>query len=71
MKSRIVNQKIKVLRNKLGISQTMMAERLGISQNAFSKIELGQIDLTLNRLYKIADVLEVDVLDLVRIEEPS
>ena len=60
MKSRIVNQKIKVLRNKLGISQ-----------NAFSKIELGQIDLTLNRLYKIADVLEVDVLDLVRIEEPS
>ena len=62
-------QKIKILRKKLGISQFAMAEKLGISQNAFSKIELGKSELTLNRLYQVADILEMNVLDLIQVEE--
>ena len=62
-------QKIKILRKQLGISQFAMAEKLGISQNAFSKIELGKSEMTLSRLYQVADILEVDLLDLIQIEQ--
>ena len=43
-------------------SQDYLAVRLGISQNAFSKIELGYTRITIARAFDIAEILEIDVL---------
>jgi len=53
------------------MSQLALAKKLGMSQNALSKIELGEIELSLSHLYQLADLLEIDLFDLVRIDDPS
>ncbi len=42
-----------------------MAGRLAISQNGYSRMELGNCKLTVSRLLEIVDILEVDVRDLI------
>jgi transcriptional regulator with XRE-family HTH domain len=46
-------------------TQEYLAYKLNISQNAFSKIELGYTKITLERLFQIAEILEVDVIELL------
>ena len=46
-------------------SQEYMAFKLGISQNAYSKIELGYSSVTVNRLFEIAVILESEIHNLV------
>jgi transcriptional regulator with XRE-family HTH domain len=46
-------------------TQEYLAFKLNISQNAYSKIELGYTKITLERLFKIAEILEVDVIELI------
>jgi transcriptional regulator with XRE-family HTH domain len=46
-------------------TQEYLAAKLSISQNAYSKIELGYTKITVERLFQIADVLEYDVTDLL------
>ncbi|MBL4678267.1 MAG: helix-turn-helix transcriptional regulator [Mucilaginibacter sp.] len=43
------------------MTQDRLANRLGISQNAYSKIEMGDTELTLARLLEIMIILEVPV----------
>jgi transcriptional regulator with XRE-family HTH domain len=45
-------------------SQDYLAYKLKISQNAYSKVELGYTKITLERFIKIAEILEVDINDL-------
>ncbi|TSJ40978.1 helix-turn-helix transcriptional regulator [Mucilaginibacter corticis] len=44
-------------RHDLGYSQEYMAFRLGISQNAYSKIEAGKASMNIKRFFDIAGVL--------------
>ena len=46
-------------------TQEYLALKLHISQNAYSKIELGYTKITLERLFQIADILEFDVVDFI------
>jgi transcriptional regulator with XRE-family HTH domain len=46
-------------------TQEYLALKLHISQNAYSKIELGYTKITLERLFQIADILEFDVIDFI------
>lgn len=57
--------KIRDIRLERNYSQEYLAIRLAISQNAYSKIELGYTKLTLERLLQIADVLEVETMRLL------
>ncbi len=43
-----------------------MAMRLGISQNTYSKIEIGKTKLTVEKLIAIALILEVNVAELLK-----
>lgn len=46
-----------------------MSEKLNLSTSAYCKIEYGETDLTLTRLNKIADVLNMSAIELfTRIE---
>lgn len=47
-------------------TQEYLAFKLNISQNAYSKIELGYTKITVERLFQIADVLEFDVVELLQ-----
>lgn len=57
---------IKAIRKLKGISQSQMAEKLGIVVSGYGKIENGKIQLTLERLERIAEILEVSVETLMK-----
>jgi len=52
-------------REQRNYTQEYLAAKLDISQNAYSKIELGYTKITIERLFQIADVLEYDVTELI------
>lgn len=62
----IVASRIRAMREANNYSQYYMAYRLGISQNTFSKIEIGNVKLTLSRLIDIAKVLEIAPDELLK-----
>ena len=62
-------KRIRDLRLEKGRTQEYMAEQLGISQNAYSKIEIDKTRIKAEVLEKIADVLEVEKHRLL--SEPS
>ena len=57
------------LREIKGYSQAYMAQRLKMSQNNYSRIELDQNKLNLDRLQEISTVLEVDPMDILNFDE--
>src|ERR1700712_916992 len=68
----VLNIKIKAIaanirnkREQRNYTQEYLAAKLRISQNAYSKIELGYTKITVERLFQIADILEFDVTDLI------
>jgi transcriptional regulator with XRE-family HTH domain len=50
-------------------TQEYLALKLNISQNAYSKIELGYTKITVERLFQIAAILEFNVTELLGVEE--
>ena len=63
-----LGKKIRLLRHQKGWSQEDVAIRLGISIPAFSKIETGVTDINLSRLEQIANIYEVNVVNLLSLE---
>ena len=57
--------RIKHHREAKGITQLQMAERLHITQSTYSRIEQKEENLTIGQLKKIAEVLQVAVIDLL------
>lgn len=57
--------KIRTLRELKGITQDAMARCLGISQQAFQKIETGKIKLNLERVAIIAVELNIELETLI------
>ena len=52
---------IKRIRDKKGYSQEFMAARLNISQASYARMESQEIKLSIDRLQKIAEILETDI----------
>ncbi|CAG5069605.1 hypothetical protein DYBT9623_02341 [Dyadobacter sp. CECT 9623] len=65
-KIRSVALNIRKIREYRDYTQEYLAMKLGISQNAYSKIELAYTRITLERLIQIAQILEVDSVDLIK-----
>jgi transcriptional regulator with XRE-family HTH domain len=63
--TKTVLESIHSLRRIREYSQDFMAFKLGISQNAFSKLESGKTPLTMERFFKIAELLEVSPVILI------
>jgi transcriptional regulator with XRE-family HTH domain len=63
-----VGKNIRAIRHQRGWSQEDVASRLGISIPAFSKIETGVTDINLSRLEQIANVYEVNVINLFALD---
>jgi HTH-type transcriptional regulator/antitoxin HipB len=56
---------IKRLRKANGITQLEMSERLGMAKNNYGKVESGVTEMTVSRLYAIAEILGVSVTALL------
>ena len=68
LKTKEIVSNIRKIREFRNYTQDYLAAKLGISQNAYSKIELGYSNITLSRLIEISDILEVDLVDLIKSE---
>lgn len=60
-----VHEKIRVMREINQWSQEEMAEKLEISPAGYAKIEHGKTNLTLDRLKQIAQIFNIDVVELI------
>lgn len=58
-------EKIKAIRELRGYTQEHMADKLGIAQNTYSKIENNQTRLATDKLEKIAAILCVPITDIL------
>ena len=56
-----VGQRLRMRRTLLGMSQEMLAERLGISFQQLQKYEKGSNRLSASRLFELSRILEVPV----------
>ncbi|QNN41896.1 helix-turn-helix domain-containing protein [Pedobacter roseus] len=65
LKTKNVAGNIRKIREYRDYTQDYLAAKLKISQNAYSKIELGYSKLTIDRLFQIAAILEVEVPHLL------
>lgn len=66
-KNSLVAIKIKEIRNIKNILQKEVAKSLGLGENAYSRIEGGHTQITINNLYKIAKTLDTPVEKLLSI----
>lgn len=66
--NKTIGKNIRAFRHQHGWSQEDVANRLGISIPAFSKIETGVTDINLSRLEQIANIYEIDVVQLLAME---
>lgn len=64
--SQVVGGNIARRRHELGLTQMVLAERLGIGQDALSRMEKGMISPKIARLRNLADILECSVESLFR-----
>lgn len=62
--------KLRLLRESKNWTQEQVADKLAITQNAYSKIESGQTRLTIERMNELAAIFEVDPEYLINNELP-
>jgi len=60
-----IGNNIRALRVHKGYSQDYLALKLKISQNAYSKLELGYVRFKLETILTITEILEVDITNLI------
>ncbi len=64
-----IAQNIRIQREIKGLSQEYMALKLGMSQNNYSKIELGKVKLNLEVAQKISQLLEIEITELIKLDD--
>ncbi|MGY3212453.1 helix-turn-helix domain-containing protein [Mucilaginibacter sp. HD30] len=60
-----IGEKIRIRRLTKNYSQEYMAFMLDISQAAYSNLERNETELTIRRVYEIAEVLEISPFELM------
>ncbi|MEZ4798603.1 MAG: helix-turn-helix transcriptional regulator [Flavobacteriales bacterium] len=66
-----IHVRIKSIRTSHGFSQDYVARKIGISQNAYSRLELGVSKLSIDRMLKIAFILGVSPIELLKPTPPA
>ena len=66
----MTGQKLRLFREFRNYSQEYVAEKLGITQTAYSRIENNQTKVTADRLSQLADILNVPISELLSDKEP-
>lgn len=64
-------QKLKQIRELKNLSQEYIANQLGLSVRAYSKIETGETQLTINRLNEISRIMDVDPIEVLGFDDKN
>jgi transcriptional regulator with XRE-family HTH domain len=64
-----IGDKVKKLRELKGYKQEYMAEKLSISQQSYSNLESGKMDVPFSKIEQIADLFGMRVEDMVSFDE--
>ncbi len=65
----LIASKIRILREVHNYTQEHVANVLDISQNTYSLIEKGETKLTVDRLERLANLYQMELIDLFRMNE--
>lgn len=60
---KVLSRRVKMIRIAQGVSQTKMAEEIGVSQTNLSNMEAGRTAITVQNLFKIQKVLGCKMAD--------
>ncbi len=66
-----INEKIKFIRSLKSWTQEQFADKLGITTHAYAKMERGETDVNFSRLQQIAEIIEIDLLQLLTLDEKN
>ena len=66
-----VNEKIRTIRETRNWSQEDMAEKINMSKNGYAKIERRETKLNLHKLEQIANIFNIDVLELIKNDDKN
>jgi len=61
----LFGKKLRAKRKELGISQEKLALLTEIDRSYVGRIERGEVNITLEKLYQFAEVLKCDVCELL------
>jgi len=64
---KLITERIRLRRIELEFSQEYMAEQLDISQNTYSRNERDIRNVPLKRVLQIADLLNLDIVELLKL----
>jgi transcriptional regulator with XRE-family HTH domain len=59
--AKVLGRKLKDTRQALGLTQAVLAERLGVSPSYISAVEAGKRNLTLGQLANIANTMRLGI----------
>ena len=65
MNEKLIISNIKKLRELKGISRLTIAKKMNMSVSGYSKIERGEIELTVNKFSKIAEIIDHSVYEII------
>lgn len=66
-----IHDKIRAMREINQWSQEEMAEKLAMSPTGYAKIEHGKTNITLDKLKQIAQIFNIDLVELITSQEGS
>ncbi|MGX2967516.1 helix-turn-helix domain-containing protein [Ursidibacter sp. B-7004-1] len=66
-----INERIRLLREEHLFSQEQMAEKMQLSPNSYGKLERGETKLTLEKLEQIANIFDIDIVELINTGEKN
>lgn len=66
-----IGMRLKMLREDTEISAEAMAEKLGVDIDTYNAYENGEMDFSFSFIYNAAEILGVDVLDLISGNAPT
>jgi transcriptional regulator with XRE-family HTH domain len=67
--SPFIGQKIKKLRELKNLTQSHVANELGITQSAYSKLEMGETEITFQKLTRISEILGMSPEEITSFNE--
>ena len=66
-----IGAKIRQIRLEKGISQMKFAHKCQLELSTINRIELGKVNPSISLIFLLADKLEVEASDLIRIARPA
>jgi transcriptional regulator with XRE-family HTH domain len=58
-------RRLRYLREEAGLTQTQVAEHLRVSQAAYCRLEQGEVEISLTKLFVLAELYQVSLHKLI------